>query len=100
MPIYQIARYKVRKESVDKIVAACARIRRLHPHQRTRHPGILFTARHQRPGLASSITSSSPTGLPAIFTAIQARANHLNRILFPETLAPVEFSEWSLVAKK
>jgi quinol monooxygenase YgiN len=26
--------------------------------------------------------------------------NHFNSILFPETLAPLEFSEWNLVAKK
>jgi quinol monooxygenase YgiN len=99
MPIYQIARYTVRKESVGKIQTA---IKEFVDYIRANEPGTLVYYSQQDTKDPASFVHY------IIFADEAARhthghsevVNHFNSILFPETLAPVEFSEWSLVAKK
>ena len=99
MPIYQIARYQVRREAVAKCEEA---IKAFVAYVRANEPRTL------------QYTSWQATGDPTQFVHIfifadqAAHDEHSNSqavkqfadLLYPECLAPVEFTEYSLVAEK
>ena len=97
MPIYQTARYQVRPESLDKCLAA---IREFTRYVQTNEPGTLqYTAMQE---------TEHPTRFlhTFIFQDEAARELHstseavrrFSAILYPECLAPVEFTEYHVVA--
>ena len=97
MPVYQTARFRVRPESLD----TCRRaIEDFVAHVKTHEPGTLtYVSLQQR---------DAPTSFLHVFVFQDeaARDRHANSdavkrftaVLYPETLAPVEFTEYSMVA--
>ena len=97
MPIYQTARFQVRPEGLARCEAA---IREFVDYVRSREPGTLLYISLQ--------DASNPTNFLHyfIFQDEEARNEHANSeavkrftgVLYPETLAPVEFSEYVVFA--
>jgi quinol monooxygenase YgiN len=97
MPIYQTARFQVRPEGLARCEAA---IRDFIDYVRSREPGTLLYISLQDAG--------DPTNFLHyfIFQDEEARDEHANSeavkrftgVLYPETLAPVEFTEYTVFA--
>jgi quinol monooxygenase YgiN len=99
MPIYQTARFQVRPAALEKCKQA---IKEFVAYVHANEPGTLQYASWQ--------ASEDPTRFEHIFVFADqtARDVHSNSkavkrfsdLLYPECLAPVEFTEYSLVAEK
>lgn len=99
MPIYMTARYKVRPQSLDKCKRA---ITEFVEYIREHEPGTQVYIAQQE--------ILNPTSFlhTVVFENEAAMAIHRNsdaverfvKTLYPETLAPVEFTEFNLVAAK
>ncbi len=97
MPIYQTARFQVRPEALARCEAA---IRDFVDHVRNREPGTLLYISLQDAG--------NPTNFLHyfIFQDEEAREEHAHseevkrftEALYPQTLAPVEFTEYVVFA--
>ena len=97
MPIFKTARYQVRPESVEKCKEA---VRTFVEHIKANEPGTLRYTAMQQP--------DDPTRFLhfMIFEDKAAEDKHGNSeavrrftdVLYPETLAPVEFNDYTIVA--
>jgi quinol monooxygenase YgiN len=95
-PIFQLARYQVRPEALDRCLAA---ISKFVAYVRTNEPGTLRYDVWQE--------QSDPTRFVHIFTFRDADADRAHSesaevqefaaVLYPECLAPVEFVDYSFV---
>ena len=94
--IYQLARYQVRPEALDRCLTA---IREFVAYVRANEPGTLRYEVWQEP--------NDPTRFVHIFIFRDAEADRIHSespqvkkfssVLYPECLAPVEFTDYGLV---
>ncbi len=97
MPTHQTARFKIRPESLTKCEQA---IREFIDYIKTHEPDTLLYTAMQETGDATSFLHYF------IFKDEAARERHSNSegvkrftaVLYPECLAPVEFTQFSVVA--
>ena len=97
MLIYQTARFKIRPEAQERCEQA---IRNFIAYVKANEPGTVSYLSLQEQGDPTSFLHSF------IFQDEAARERHANSeavqrftaILYPETLAPVEFTEYTLIA--
>jgi quinol monooxygenase YgiN len=96
-PIYQLARYEIRREAEDRVLAA---IREFVAYVRASEPGTLrYEVWRER---------DAPTRFVHVFEFRDAEADRVHSqsaevkkfagILYPQCLAPVQFVDYDLVA--
>ena len=99
MPIYQIARFQVKPQALENCKQA---IRDFVDYVRTHEPGTLQYTAMQETADATSFLHVF------VFADAAARDRHANSdavkhftgLLYPNALAPVEFTEYTIVAAK
>ena len=99
MPIYQTARFQVRPQALESCKQA---IRDFVDYVRTHEPDTLQYTAMEETGDATSFLHVF------VFADAAARDRHANSdaakhftgLLYPNTAAPVEFKEYSIVAAK
>jgi quinol monooxygenase YgiN len=99
MPIYQTARFQIQPQALEKCKQAT---RDFIDYVRTHEPGTLqYTAMEEKINSANFL-------YVFVFADDAARDRHANSdavkhfsgLLYPNTLAPVEFTEYTVVAAK
>jgi quinol monooxygenase YgiN len=99
MPIYQTARFQVKPQALEKCKQA---IRDFVDYVRTHEPETLqYTAMEE---------TANPTNFLHVFIFADAAARerhanshavkHFTTLLYPNTIAPVEFTEYTIVAAR